>query len=359
VLVAAEHLAEAKATWDAGLAVNEQRGFTWDAAVIRAHRAGTLLRLGAIDAAIEDASAALDRVGDAPGPVRERAAATLAEALLERGSLGSAAALLDDLRSRLDASAASEASDPWTALASARVSIAEQRYARALAGLETAAEHGIAHPALVPWRSLAAECHVALGERRRAQELAAEGLVLAREFGAPAAQARALRALAHSAGGSEAALEPLREAARLLEDSPAQLESARTGLDLGIALSATNELDAGRDVLRRVMAIAHRCGARLLATQARDALVAAGGRPRRPINEGLDSLTRAERSVAELAAAGRTNREIGSELYVTLNTVATHLRSVYRKLNISSRAQLPAHVAPVSDPPRSPPSGTP
>ena len=47
--------------------------------------------------------------------------------------------------------------------------------------------------------------------------------------------------------------------------------------------------------------------------------------------------------MAELAAARRTNREIGNELYITLNTVSTHLRSVYRKLNISSRAQLPAH----------------
>ena len=74
----------------------------------------------------------------------------------------------------------------------------------------------------------------------------------------------------------------------------------------------------------------------------------AGGRPRRPIHEGLDSLTRSKRSVAELAVAGRTNREIGTELYVTLNTVSTHPRSVYRKLNISSPAQLPAHFAPVA-----------
>jgi DNA-binding CsgD family transcriptional regulator len=93
------------------------------------------------------------------------------------------------------------------------------------------------------------------------------------------------------------------------------------------------------------MAIAYACGASVLATGSRDALVAAGARPRRPIHRGRDSLTRAERSVAELAAAGHTNREIGRELYITLNTVATHLRSVYRKLNISSRAQLPAQLA--------------
>jgi len=65
-------------------------------------------------------------------------------------------------------------------------------------------------------------------------------------------------------------------------------------------------------------------------------------RPRQP--------HRSERSVAALAAAGRRNHEIGSELYVTLNTVSTHLRSVYRKLNISSRAQLPAHFGPAARP---------
>ncbi|HUO72589.1 MAG TPA: helix-turn-helix transcriptional regulator [Solirubrobacteraceae bacterium] len=122
-----------------------------------------------------------------------------------------------------------------------------------------------------------------------------------------------------------------------------------TLVDLGIAPSATDRVAAARDVLRRGMAIAHRCGAPALATRARDALIAAGGRPRRPIHEGLDSLTRAERSVAELAATGRTNREIGHELYVTLNTVSTHLRSVYRKLNIGSRAQLTAHFGPAAD----------
>jgi DNA-binding CsgD family transcriptional regulator/tetratricopeptide (TPR) repeat protein len=336
VLVAAEHLEEAKAAWDAGLTVAEEHGLIWDAAVIRAHRAGALLRLGEVGAAVEDARTALERVGHTTGPVRKRAAANLAEALVELGSLGAAAAALDGVRDD------SEASDPRSALASARIWIAHGRHADALAELETAARAGIANPALVPWRSLAAECHVALGDRDAAWKLATEELGLARAFGAPAAQARALRALARTTDGV-AALGPLEEAVRLLEGSPAQLECARALLDLGVALSATDEAGAARDGLRRAMAIAHRCGASMLATRARDALIAAGGRPRRPIHEGLESLTRSERSVAELAAAGRTNREIGSELYVTLNTVSTHLRSVYRKLNIKSRAQLPGH----------------
>jgi DNA-binding NarL/FixJ family response regulator len=55
---------------------------------------------------------------------------------------------------------------------------------------------------------------------------------------------------------------------------------------------------------------------------------------------GVDSLTPSERRVAEMAAEGPTNREIAQALFVTPKTVEVHLSSVYRKLGISSRAQL-------------------
>lgn len=334
VLVAADLLPEAKATWDAGLAVSRQRGLVWETAAIRAHRSGTLLRLGWVQPAIDDAHAAIASLGETSAPVRTRAAANLAEALLEHGDLDSAAMVLDQVRGQL------VAFDVLAALASARVALARGHYAEALAELGAAAQSGEANPALAPWRSLAAECHVMLGEPDLARTLATEELALAREICAPAAEARALRALARASHGRQS-LNWLAEAARILADTPLQLERARTLVDLGLALSASDEPTAARDSLRRAMGIAHSCGATALAARARDALIAAGGRPRKPINDGLDGLTRAERAVAELAAAGRTNREIGEELYVTLNTVSTHLRSVYRKLNINSRAQLP------------------
>jgi len=47
-----------------------------------------------------------------------------------------------------------------------------------------------------------------------------------------------------------------------------------------------------------------------------------------------------ERRVAEMAAEGLTNRQIAQTLYVTPKTVEVHLSSVYRKLEISSRAEL-------------------
>ena len=51
-------------------------------------------------------------------------------------------------------------------------------------------------------------------------------------------------------------------------------------------------------------------------------------------------MTPSEQRVAELAAAGGSNREIAQQLYVTPKTVEVHLTSTYRKLGISSRAAL-------------------
>jgi len=62
-------------------------------------------------------------------------------------------------------------------------------------------------------------------------------------------------------------------------------------------------------------------------------------------NDPLVALSPREREVLGLLAEGRTDRGIASELFVTPKTVEIHLSSVYRKLGISSRAQLPTALA--------------
>jgi DNA-binding NarL/FixJ family response regulator len=79
-----------------------------------------------------------------------------------------------------------------------------------------------------------------------------------------------------------------------------------------------------------------------LVRRAETELLATGARPRRISLHGVESLTPSERRVAEMAAEGPTNREIAQTLFVTTKTVEVHLSSVYRKLGISSRSQLPA-----------------
>jgi DNA-binding NarL/FixJ family response regulator len=54
----------------------------------------------------------------------------------------------------------------------------------------------------------------------------------------------------------------------------------------------------------------------------------------------LDQLTPRECDVALLAARGLTNRQIGAELNLSVNTVSNHLKRVYAKLGVHSRAEL-------------------
>jgi len=52
-----------------------------------------------------------------------------------------------------------------------------------------------------------------------------------------------------------------------------------------------------------------------------------------------DDLTERELVVLQLLRGSLSKREIGQELFVTLNTVHSHTRSIYRKLGVSSRAE--------------------
>jgi DNA-binding CsgD family transcriptional regulator len=60
---------------------------------------------------------------------------------------------------------------------------------------------------------------------------------------------------------------------------------------------------------------------------------------RRP-DSGWESLTETERTASELVAQGLNNRQVASRMYVSVNTVAFHLRQIFRKLNIGSRVEL-------------------
>jgi DNA-binding CsgD family transcriptional regulator len=112
-------------------------------------------------------------------------------------------------------------------------------------------------------------------------------------------------------------------------------------VDLGATHRAARQRSAAREPLLEGLALASRCGSHALERRARAELAAIGLRPRRVERDGADSLTPSERRVAELAAAGETNREIAQTLFVTEKTVETHLGRAFRKLDVTSRRQLP------------------
>ena len=76
--------------------------------------------------------------------------------------------------------------------------------------------------------------------------------------------------------------------------------------------------------------------------QARRELRASGERSRRHVPEARDELTAQELQIAQLAAEGLSNREIGQRLFLSHRTISTHLYRVFPKLGITSRAELSA-----------------
>jgi DNA-binding NarL/FixJ family response regulator len=73
--------------------------------------------------------------------------------------------------------------------------------------------------------------------------------------------------------------------------------------------------------------------------------VATGLRPRRAAVDGAEALTPRQRQISELAAAGKGNRAIAQQLFLSIKTVETHLAAAYRKLGVSVRAELDAALA--------------
>jgi DNA-binding CsgD family transcriptional regulator len=96
---------------------------------------------------------------------------------------------------------------------------------------------------------------------------------------------------------------------------------------------------AAADTLRKALAIFEGLGAPAFEAQARAELERVG------LRRSPDELSATERRVAELAAEGLTNREVASKAFMSPKTVQANLARVYRKLGISSRAELGARMA--------------
>ncbi|MET8690102.1 AAA family ATPase [Streptomyces sp. NPDC004732] len=212
-------------------------------------------------------------------------------------------------------------------------------------------------PALVPWRTDAAEAHLSLGDGERARALAEEQLALAGR-GNGCARAVSLRVLAGTLKAAHRppllgeAIEILRDRGHRIELVRALDESARTQRELG-------KVGRARALARKAQRLGGECGMPVPPSAA-DASSPhpaeqpwSSGNRRHP-----DELSNAELRVATLAVRGHTNRQIADKLCITISTVEQHLTRAYRKLAVQRRADLAAKIGPVTGPGDSEEPGT-
>jgi DNA-binding CsgD family transcriptional regulator len=131
-----------------------------------------------------------------------------------------------------------------------------------------------------------------------------------------------------------------RESIERLARSRAVVELARSRLLYGEWLRRENRRLDAREHLRAAHESFSRIGAAAFAERARRELLATGETVRRITADTRDALTPQEVQVARLARDGRTNPEIGAQLFISPRTVEYHLRKVFTKLGISSRKEL-------------------
>jgi DNA-binding CsgD family transcriptional regulator/tetratricopeptide (TPR) repeat protein len=184
---------------------------------------------------------------------------------------------------------------------------------------------------------------VEAGVRTGRLDVAASGAArlsgLARAAGTPWARASAARSRALVAD-DEHADDLFREALDEFGRTRIRVDLARTHLLYGEWLRASGRPGDAKVQLRTAHDMTSEIGMHGFAERARNGLLAAGEKVRKRTTLRRDDLTSQELQIARLAREGRTNVEIGAELFISSRTVEWHLRKVFTKLDITSRAHL-------------------
>jgi DNA-binding CsgD family transcriptional regulator len=127
-------------------------------------------------------------------------------------------------------------------------------------------------------------------------------------------------------------------------------QRARIQLAYGQWLRRHRRIADSRGVLRAARDTFDALGSAPWGELARRELRASGERSRHRVPEARDQLTAQELQIAQLAADGLSNREIGQRLFLSHRTISTHLYRVFPKLGITSRAELNTALAPAAAP---------
>ncbi len=149
--------------------------------------------------------------------------------------------------------------------------------------------------------------------------------------------------------GFDAAVDALGSIPRGLWLADAHLLRASVALQLGDAATARSAVGSAEEVLARVVDPGN---LRDRAHALRRQLTA----PVRQASEFGERLSEREADVLRLAAAGLGQRQIADQLFISYNTVKSHLRTSYRKLGVASRADAVARFEALEPPEAAPPT---
>jgi DNA-binding CsgD family transcriptional regulator len=219
-------------------------------------------------------------------------------------------------------------------LAAGETTSADRHLTEALEGFERVAFH---EPAI--WRvdGDAIEAALAVGDADRAEQLLARFQERATRSRIPwslAVSARCCGLVLAARGELDAAAEALERALAAHEHCPMPFERARTLLVQGRLQRRRKQKRQARLALDEARA--------LFASQGAEAWIARVDEElsRVAVRRAPDELSATELRIARLAADGLTNQAIAEQVFVSIKTVESNLKRAYRKLDISSRAQL-------------------
>lgn len=196
---------------------------------------------------------------------------------------------------------------------------------------------------------LLTRCWLAVRQPAAAERAARRATAIAAELDLPVTNAMASRAAAAVAlerGDAPTAASHALASATAAESVGARVEAARARTLAGRALGCADERARGVAELERAVQQLDVCGAVRYRQEAERELRKLGRHVHRRTRAGnmqgtgLETLTQREIQVARLVVDRRTNPEIARELFLSVKTIETHLRSIFRKLDVSSRHEV-------------------
>jgi len=212
------------------------------------------------------------------------------------------------------------------------------------------------------WLELLTRCWLALDRPSEAGRAAALAEAMAAAVQLPLAATwadRAISAVALDAGDAVLAAERALAAADAAEAAGAPIEAALSRTIAGRALAEASDKDRAVAELQRAAAALDACGAWRYRQSAERELRKLGHHIHRRTRAGatdgagIESLTGRELQVAWLVVDRKTNQQIAAELFLSEKTVEAHLRNIFHKMGVTTRAAL-ARAVERADPAASP-----